>query len=845
MSKVFSMPKFDIALPISETNPKETLHGAGPAARLSWLPSNSVIVVDHATDDLDARADLEQYLENGIELAGKKYIPFCMGSGNAREASSIWADEKYAAQIKTWYRCGLNLSLDIFTAVEKDARMFTRSILWDEFLDNFEDVKEFLPPIDIDKVCVLPDLEGPKHSVNSYIWIDGNDIDVNHKESWEETETDGLLLYIIDDLSMDEEQRKRCWQAVLDHKFPNWTCGPDAPAFKGCFQPILRSAFERRIKANGGSLIRKDYFGDEVDLHSVQVIAFESSFKWAKAKKAQDPEKRLNHFSEYQEGFKKYGHQFDVCIFSHHRMAELPYQMMQALDLDEEDLDLAVNRTIELLDSYKKIENAVKLVSPAVGEAIKTYPELIQDDYIMNLVKDSYKSKRWRAAGGRMFKVGCYVFCVPDIVAVVDYIGGCYTDITDLGWINANEAVCRLVKPGNRMMTARNPFPGKNFSIKQSKAIPAELLGLFPTDAEACSMHGCEMALQQKDFDGDKVLLIVIDWIIDAAVKAIKNSGYKLVRWKAQGAKKKPESDENFKDLIRTIVPAPIGIYAMAGTKMKANASLVETEDGTLVQKYDIISNAHMEAAVTNAVDEAKGKGVVSDIAKAISDRVKKLKRPLAVAYAKSSPSSTGEKSFASLSEKCDFMYNCSMDKYSQYVLAGTNDELDLDVDGIGEFKWTALCGTTNARMLAGLGGVFAAKASERRQQYMEMLKTNNASVINLTSWSEWNISETRKAVFEYAAEHGYNKAEAVTALVKDCYKRTDNTEKARLGRFRLLWLAFGEELLQNIKDAVASGNFVASELDEAEDEVVIEGYEDCFDCPPEDDEDGLFSIDE
>lgn len=754
-----------------------------------------------------ANRRLDRFLKKGWNFGGRIFTEFYASAGAYRQGGCTLIEASIKEQIEQWWTCGyadvLKSKLPLSKYNVYMARMDCTSHPWDEYYPN-GGYEGRIPEINPRNGLILKDAEFGEPAEYDHVYAD---YVARETLSVDEKITDGFMMYIVDDLGLDADQRKE-----LLKSFKNFTL--NMPGFKAVVHLVLKSTVLQYIHVTKANTMVKDFWGTERDVKNVQFITFGSAFKWAKA---------FTSLEEYCEAYEKYNHHCEISVVEHKKAADVPYQMTQSLRLDEAGVDYALERELNMFADYA--ENPYKLIGGAAGKAAEMYPALYQTKYIASTIQTSHAAKRWQTAGGRFHKLGFYAFCCPDPVAVLQYVLG--QPIT--GYLKKGEMRCRFFEAGKDILGARNPFLDSAFNIKKNAFISSPFMGFYATNALFHSVHDVGMRLSQMDFDGDKMFVTDNAWFIRVARNAILN-----IRWSDRNgnkniagrclfydAKSNPAdySAENFKKQLRWLKPAQVGLIVNAVTVEYAKPSL----------DYQWIA-LKTECANT-CVDNAKNGGQDNPVVMKKLEKEAKNRRegkgdflPLFHAYAKSSAMVQG--SFDHASRGHAFMESSAIDVYSQKFLACTDTELALpETDAFDPDM--LMNDSANFRRLPGLvrngsstqeAGLFNKLAVMSAEEYSN---AQSADVNVQGEVSRSVIEIVRRQVFEFGAANGYTAEETVDNLVRGVYgsaaRRNDEKSSFNVQLQRTLWTCFGVELMNN----VARNTMIDIDMDEELCEVI------------------------
>lgn len=297
-----------------------------------------------------------------------------------------------------------------------------------------------------------------------------------------------------------------------------------APWIKGLLSPFAFDSFVREANRKDRSVrheIIKDIYGVEHNIlkENIQIIFTKSQFKmW----------KYFSNWSEYQVNFRKFGCSAGKCNEEPDRigLAKFNYQMLQTLtDLSDEELSaicLKTNRKLRDIssDRYTMLQVFGATKPPenlnAFQRSLAYYPELLQDYYCRETLRDLKNSIELQAVAGRLDIDGKYLFLIPDLYAACEYwFNGIQQPV---GLIQNGEVYTRQYRRREKLDVLRSPHLYKEHAVrKQIFSKNAIAQKWFITDGIYTSSHDLISRILQFDNDGDKALVCADETIIAAA----------------------------------------------------------------------------------------------------------------------------------------------------------------------------------------------------------------------------------------------------------------------------------------------------------------------------------------
>lgn len=411
---------------------------------------------------------LRDIMMQGFTLNGERYMFLTASAGQIRTKRSVFIREAAWDQVSAKLMCGLTIErINEMGGINANKYLAYLALcnsatdVWDGF--------------DITKTIVVDDME-------TDVWGDVDHIDT---ETYEITRkymgvpvphTDGAGMIRLD-VSKKNFMCRLPWVKGLLAAFP--------------FDKFVREANRRDPSVNHG--IVKDIWGQEHDVlaEDIQVIFSKSQFKMYKY---------YADWSEYQHNFLEYGCEAGVCNVEPDTFdkAKINYQMLQTLpDLtDEELLELSAEtrRRLKCVSSDRatmlQVFGATKendRKSP-FQESLYLYPELLQDEYTCDTLRDVRKSIERASWAGRLDVDGYYSFLIPDMYAFCQWLF--LGDKEPSGLLANGEVHCSLFEPGQELDCLRSPHLYVEHCIRRNVAgADPEYKRWFVTDGVYTSTH--------------------------------------------------------------------------------------------------------------------------------------------------------------------------------------------------------------------------------------------------------------------------------------------------------------------------------------------------------------------
>ncbi len=432
---------------------------------------------------------IKDLIYHGFTYNGEKYIYFTSSAGQIRTKKTVFVKESVWKKYEKTLMCGL--TVDIIN--EKGGINQNKYLSYIALSNSATDVWE---EFDIDKTIVIDDFE--TLVFGTYDFVDDKDYSITRMSDFVPiTHTDGAGMMLPNAFGVTQKNM----MIRL----------PFVKGLLGVFD------FVKFIQVNNCSPIVKDIYGVEHDVieEDIQIIFTKSQFKlW----------KYFDSWSDYKEKFKKYDCSAGFTNVEENRIenSTINYQMLQSLTniTDEEILEIAgasIDKLNNICSSVKDIQNAFGATiyntnKTALQKAILLYPELLNDVYIRNRLKDIKDSLIKRYKSGKLQVFGKYTFILPDFYAACQYWFQ-HIERPD-GLLADGEVFCWLFRKSDKLDCLRSPHLYREHAIKKNIAYSGycdrqlQVREWFQTDALYTSSFDLISKVLQFDVDGDKSLVI-------------------------------------------------------------------------------------------------------------------------------------------------------------------------------------------------------------------------------------------------------------------------------------------------------------------------------------------------
>lgn len=443
---------------------------------------------------------LKNLIEYGFEYKTEKYICFTASAGQIRTKKTIFIKEKLFDLHRNSLMCGLTLEKINGSGGININKYLAYLALCNSATDPWND-------FNIKKCIVVNDFDLPVHSEVDF--IDSDTFEITRKEMdipIEHTDGCGMIL---------PRKNKKAMMVRL-------------PWVKGLLIPFPFDKFIREHNKNSGYSkygIVKDIYGVEHDIlkENIEVIFTKSQFKmW----------KYYSSWREYIENYENYRCQAGKCNEEedHIKNAKTNYQMLQTLtDMSDEELAELSAKTIEKINnigSHKETMLEVLGVGPwnksknYFQQALELYPELLQDTYSKETLKQVKKKIFNHGRSGKLYIDGKYTFISPDLYAFCERL--ILGENHPQGLLRDGEVFCSIFQDNERLDCLRSPHLFREHAVRTNK-IDKEMKRWFVTKSLYTSCHDPISKILQFDVDGDRSLVCRDKLLVEIAERNMKN----------------------------------------------------------------------------------------------------------------------------------------------------------------------------------------------------------------------------------------------------------------------------------------------------------------------------------
>ena len=388
----------------------------------------------------------ECIIKNGFYLNGEKYVFFSASAGQIRTKKFVAVKESLLKNCWNTLTCGLSVDkinsmggVNINKYLAYLALCNSATDLWEDF--------------DIDRCIVVDDFE--TNVTDTVDFIDEKTYSIERKTMPVPiTHTDGCGM-ILPSLSKKNFMCRAPWVKGLLSPFP--------------FDKFIREENRKDTSVNHG--IVTDIYGKQYDIlaDNIGIIFTKSQFKmW----------KYYKNWDEYKENFKKYACTAGKCNIEEDFVpnAKFNYQMLQTLvDLSDDELESICQTTN---DDLKRISSDRRTMLKVFGatkengsknsfqECLYMYPELLQDVYTRETLRDIKKKMEKEARAGRLDIDGKYLFLIPDLYAFCEHL---FLGIENPnGLLKNGEVYCTAYSDKKKLDCLRSPHLYAEHAVRKN-----------------------------------------------------------------------------------------------------------------------------------------------------------------------------------------------------------------------------------------------------------------------------------------------------------------------------------------------------------------------------------------
>lgn len=432
----------------------------------------------------------EDLIKDGCEFDGERYVLFSASAGQIRTKKFVMIKESLLNRHSKTLMCGLTIG-----------RINERGgINANKFLAYYalaSSATEEWTDFDIDKSIVVEDFETLVTAEVDYI----NDED-----------------YTIARKTMDVPIPHMDGCGIM---LDGQTKMVRLPWVKGLMVPFDYQRFILAHQGEGvdGLGIVRDIYGQEYDIlnEDIRYIFTKSQFKmW----------KYYDSWEEYKSYYKKHGCMAGKANEEEEYIsnAQINYQMLQSLsDMTKREMERVTKSSMsDIVNIGSDFRTTMRLLGATeynthpnyMQRSLMVYPELMQDEYNKQILKDVKKSLVKQSRAGKLSVYGKYTFLAPDLYAFCEWLFLGHEN--PKGILRDGEVACNLYPHGIEVDCLRSPHLYKEHAIRTNRQDEI-VKEWFDTKCVYTSCHDLISKMLQFDVDGDKSLVVADKTIVKVA----------------------------------------------------------------------------------------------------------------------------------------------------------------------------------------------------------------------------------------------------------------------------------------------------------------------------------------
>lgn len=294
------------------------------------------------------------------------------------------------------------------------------------------------------------------------------------------------------------------------------------PWIKGVLVPFPFDDFIKEKKCSGKIV---DIYQQEHDIlaEGIEVIFTKSQFKMHKF---------YQSWEDYKFKFTKYNCTAGICNEEedHFAKAKMGYQMLQTLtDITDAELQALAQTTSSRIKNIgadrRTMLNVLGVTKSNTNknyyqQALEIYPELLNDTYSKEILKQVKKSIVREGRAGKLDIHGAYTFIFPDLYAFCEYLF--LHQHNPAGLLKDGEVYCCLYKDGEKLDCLRSPHLYREHAVRKNMIDETKAKWLI-TNGLYTSCHDIISKLLMFDVDGDKSLVCADQTLVRVAERNMKD----------------------------------------------------------------------------------------------------------------------------------------------------------------------------------------------------------------------------------------------------------------------------------------------------------------------------------
>jgi hypothetical protein len=687
---------------------------------------------------------IKDIILDGFMLEGEKYVCLTASAGQIRTKKTVFIKESVLQKHQNTLMCGLTIE-----SINKKGGVNINKYL--AYLALSNSATDLWEDFDISKSIVVDDMETDVHGTVDF--IDDVTYEITRKEmDVPISHTDGCGM-ILPSKSKKNMMVRLPWVKGLLVSFS--------------YDKFINEANTNDPKINHGLVT--DIYGVEHDIikEKIEVIFTKSQFKMYKY---------YDSWNQYVDNYIKYDCQAGKCneeedVFSD---AKINYQMLQTLTdmTDDELITIAKTTKHNILNIGRDRKTMLKVLGVKksnvnknyIQQALEIYPELLNDTYSKEILKQVKKSMVKEARAGKLDINGKYTFICPDLYAFCEYLF--LKDKNPKGLLQDGEVYCKLYADSPKLDCLRSPHLFREHAIRNN-IIDDEKRKWFTTNGLYTSCHDMISKILMFDVDGDKSLVCADKTLIEVSERNMEGIAPLFYNMRKAGAEK-VNNNTIYNGLKTAYTGGNIGMISNDITKIWNSGNV----------NLDVVKLLCMENNFT--IDYAKTlyKPKRPDDKKNMITDYTKLKTPHFFIYAKDKTK-----------DKVEKINNSVVNRLEKII---PNPNISFQATNLGKFNYKMLM--NNKRVKLDETIIKKYKELDLKKHFM-ISTTEDDKIGNMF----FMYQEIRDKILEVNSDITF----VTDVLVEYLYKYKQSNYKTTL------WECFGDVIVGNIKNNIASNSIV------------------------------------
>ena len=435
---------------------------------------------------------IEDIILDGFMYKKDKYVCLTASAGQIRTKKTVFVRERVLNKYQNTLMCGLNINKINDLGGVNINKYLAYLALSNSATDAWED-------FDITKSIVVEDFET---NISGLVDI------INDK----------TYTIVRDVIAVPVAHTDGC--GICLPKVSKKNMMVRLPWIKGLISPFsydifIKEANKLNPEKNHG--IIKDIYNKEHDIikEGIEIIFTKSQFKMWKYYKS---------WEDYIRYYNLYNCQAGKCNEEEDEFsdAKINYQMLQTLiDMSDEELKtLSVKTIYNIRNIGKDRKTMLKVLGVKKSnlkknyfqQALDIYPELLNDTYSKQILRETKKSMVKEARAGKLELMSSYTFIIPDLYAFCEnlFLG----EKKPRGLLRDGEVHCKIYKGVDKLDCLRSPHLFREHAVRNN-VIDEVKNKWFITNGLYTSCHDLISKILQFDVDGDKSLVVADNNLVE------------------------------------------------------------------------------------------------------------------------------------------------------------------------------------------------------------------------------------------------------------------------------------------------------------------------------------------